>query len=183
MCEILKSIEKVNDRYVEILKEELKTFDENAETRIAKLKENIKNKRKDFTCGKCGECCKLAVCPDSPEELKKKAQNGDKFANEFINTFTLYKDENKAKTLYPEYFDTVKNLDDKVYFYHCNLVTKDNLCPKYEDRPQICRDFPDNPLSIYPISCEYKRWRDSVIDDCLRVKAIVDILKLEKGEE
>lgn len=182
MGEILKSVEKINERYVEILKEELKTFDDNAENRIQELKKKISNERKKISCAKCGECCKLAVCPSSPEELKEKAKHGDKFAKEFINTFSLYEDLKEAKALYPEYFETVNQAEDKVYFYHCKLVTKDNLCPKYEDRPQICRDFPDNPLQIYPISCAFKKWRNSVIDDCLRIKALTDILKLEKTE-
>lgn len=180
MCEIFNLVDKLNEKYARILKEELKTFDDNAEARLLELKTRILNKRKEVSCGKCGSCCRLAACPNSPEELKEKANNGDKFAKEFINTFTLYENIEEVEKLHPEYVKAVKSLHEKIYFYHCNLVTKDNLCPKYEDRPQICRDYPDNPLEIYPVKCEYKKWRDNVLDDMLRVKAINDILNLEK---
>ena len=179
MCKIFKSIENVNARYIEILKDELKIFDENAENRIKELKKKILEEREKVSCGKCGSCCRLAACPSSPEDLNEKAKRGDTFAKEFINTFSLYEDLSEAKSLFPEYFDAVNKLVDKIYFYHCKLVTEDNLCPKYEDRPQICKDFPDNPLEIYPMNCSYKKWQTAVMDDILRVKAITDILKLE----
>ena len=162
MSEIFNLVDKLNEKYVRILKEELKTFDDNAETRLLELKTRILNKRKEISCGKCGSCCRLAACPNSPEELEEKANNEE------------------VEKLHPEYVKAVKSLHEKIYFYHCNLVTKDNLCPKYEDRPQICRDYPDNPLEIYPVKCEYKKWRNNVLDDILRVKAINDILNLEK---
>lgn len=180
MCEILNFVENTKKRYSEILKEELQNFDENAENRVEELRKKVLESRKDISCGRCGACCRLAICPYSPDELKEKALNGDKTAEEFINTFSEYENLEDAKRMYPAYFEAINKTHEVVYFYHCKLVTDDNLCPKYENRPQICRKFPDNPLEIFPETCEYKRWQNLVKDDMLRVKAIVDILDLEK---
>ena len=49
----------------------------------------------------------------------------------------------------------IDNNESGYYFYHCPRVTKDNRCPDYENRPQICRDFPDNPLAFLPLSCGF----------------------------
>ena len=45
MCKIFKIVENVNARYIEILKDELKIFDENAENRIKEIKKKILEER------------------------------------------------------------------------------------------------------------------------------------------
>lgn len=183
MTEILNKFKNIKKRYAEIMKEELKIFDEKAEDRLAELRSKIYKAKENYSCIKCGACCKLAVSPDSPQELKEKADKGDNFAGQFISIFKLYEDFDKIRDLYPDYFDTVDIVNEKLYFYHCDLVTEDNLCPKYEDRPQICRDFPENPIDILPVSCGFKKWQDEVLDDILRLRAITEILNLEQEAE
>ena len=92
------------------------------------------------------------------EELKKKAKNGDNFATQFTSIFVPYKDENEAKQIYPEYFELLSERleGEKVYFYHCPKLTKENRCSDYENRPGICRDFPDNPLGFLPGPCGFQ---------------------------
>ena len=183
MTEILNKFKDIKKRYAEIMKEELKAFDDNAEKRLIEIRNRIYNEKKNYSCVKCGACCKLAVSPYSPESLKEKAENGDNFATQFTSCFKLYEDFDKIRELYPDYFETVDIVNEKLYFYHCDLVTEDNLCPKYEDRPQICRDFPENPIDILPVTCGYKKWQDEVLDDILRLRAITEILSLENEAE
>ena len=180
MTELLDKFKNLKLRYAEIMKEELKNFDNNAEKRVAELREKIFSAKSNYKCVKCGSCCKLAATPNSPDDLKKLADNGDIFAKEFTTYFKPYEDFDTIKELYPDYFDTVAVVNEKLYFYHCDLVTQDNLCPKYEARPQICRDFPENPIDILPVKCGFKKWQDEVVDDILRLKAVVEILNLEK---
>lgn len=180
MTEILNKFKNIKKIYAEILKDELKNFDNDAENKILQLRKNISDKKSQYKCVKCGSCCKLAATTNSPDDLKTMADNGDNFAKEFVTYFKPYEDFDVIRDLYPDYFDTVDVTNEKLYFYHCDLVTEDNLCPKYEDRPQICKDFPENPIDILPVNCVYKKWQDDVLDDILRLKALTEILNLEK---
>lgn len=183
MTDILNKFENIKTRYAEIMKEELKLFDDKAEDRILELRNKILSAKSKYKCVKCGACCKLAATPNSPDDLKNLADKGDKFAQEFTKYFKLYEDFDTIKDLYPDYFDTVDVTNEKLYFYHCDLVTDANLCPNYDDRPQICKDFPENPIDILPISCGFKGWQEEVLEDVLRLKAITEILNLEKESE
>ncbi|MDD3435528.1 MAG: YkgJ family cysteine cluster protein [Candidatus Gastranaerophilales bacterium] len=139
----------------------------------------ISQSRRKFTCKNCGVCCKLACSEFSPDELQQKAQRGDDFAQQFLSVFVPYKDENYPEKIYPEYFKLLqeKLQGENVYFYYCPKVTKDNLCPDYENRPQICRDFPDNPLGFLPKSCGFLKWKEEVEADALKLHAILEIAR------
>jgi Fe-S-cluster containining protein len=134
--------------------------------------------RENFSCQKCGTCCKLASSEFSYEELKQKAQNGDKFAVEFTGVFVPYENKDDAKKIYPEFVDMLlKKLgkDEQVYFYHCPLVTKENTCSNYENRPQVCKDFPNNPLVIFPPDCGYCEWKEDVHVAAMLMHALIEI--------
>lgn len=120
----------------------------------------IKNTRKNCSCGCCGTCCRLACSEYSPDELLIKAKYGDKFAQQFTQTFVPYESIEEARKIFPEYIRMLEeNNQSGYYFYHCPKVTKDNKCPDYENRPQICRDFPDNPVAFLPPLCGFKDWK------------------------
>lgn len=140
--------------------------------------------RKSFECAGCAACCKLACSEFSPSELQEKAQNGDNFASQFLSVFIPYEDEKKAKKVYPEYFEMLneKAQNEKVYYYHCPKVTKFNLCPDYENRPQICRDFPDNPISFLPKTCGYNKWKAKVETKALELRAMSEIIEFYKNK-
>ena len=74
--------------------------------------------------------------------------------------------------------------DEKIYFYHCPHITDDNVCTIYEKRPQICSDFPDNPLSILPPVCGFYEWKEEVMVASMTLHAMTYIYKfyLEKIE-
>jgi len=132
--------------------------------------------RSQFKCIGCATCCKLACSEFSPEELKQKADNGDNFAGQFLSVFVPYKSKEEARKIYPEYIELLKeNGENDVYFYHCPKVTEDNRCSDYENRPQICRDFPDNPLSILPKSCGYNEWKEEIEPIALMLHSMLEI--------
>ena len=112
--------------------------------------------------------------------LKEKAKNGDIFAKQFISIFQPYKDFNDAKNAYPDYVEMLEeNLENinKVYFYYCKKLNNDGLCSDYENRLQICRDFPNNPLVLLPKCCGYKEWKEEHHFEALLVHATLEIIE------
>lgn len=137
--------------------------------------------RNTFNCVGCATCCNLACSEFSPQELKRRAENGDNFAKQFTSIFIPYESKEDARKIYPEYIQMLEeNKEEDVYFYHCPKLTKDNKCSDYENRPQICRDFPDNPLSILPVSCGYKKWKDEVEPVTLMLHSMIEIVQYYK---
>lgn len=163
-------------------KEVIELFDEVTLKNIYQKWMKILEYKNNSNCAKCASCCKLACSEFSYDELKQKAKNGDNFAWQFISVFIPYENESEAREIYPEYFELLKNKiqDEKVYFYHCSKVTEDNLCPDYENRPQICKDFPDNPIEFLPKSCGYSRWKEEVEPVALMLRSMLEIIDFYK---
>lgn len=137
--------------------------------------------REECHCSGCGMCCKFAVSEFSPSELKTKAKNGDKLAKQFTETFIPYNSIEEVQNIYPEYIEMLKQTgEDGYYFYHCPKVTEDNKCPDYENRPQICRDFPDNPIAFLPKSCSFIPWKLKSEHICLKLNAETEIINFYK---
>lgn len=133
--------------------------------------------REKFSCAGCATCCNLACSEFSPEELKQKSEKGDNFASQFLSVFIPYPSKEDAKKVYPEYIELLEHSkEEDVYFYHCPKLTKDKRCSDYENRPQICRDFPDNPLSILPKSCGYCKWKNEVEPVTLMLHSMIEII-------
>lgn len=151
---------------------------ERLKTGIIEKNKEIRNIKKFYHCEGCGTCCKFAVSEYSPEKLVEMAQNGDKTAKEFIKTFVPYKTLDEARKIFPEYIEMLeKEGCTGYYIYHCPKVTKDNRCPDYENRPQICRDFPDNPVSFLPPQCSFSGWKLKSQPVSLKLKAEVEIIQ------
>jgi len=141
----------------------------------------------NFKCNRCATCCNLACSEYSLEELKLKAQNGDEFAKQFTSVFIPYNTLDEAREIFPDYVDLVKQTldeDENIYFYHCPHLTSDKTCSNYDERPGICRDFPDNPLSILPTICGFYEWKEEVMVASMTLHAMTYIYKfyLEKIE-
>ena len=140
--------------------------------------EDIEKYRQTFKCQKTGTCCRLASSEFSYEELKHKAQNGDKFAQQFTSVFIPYGSIDEAREIYPDYIDIVEarlDADEGIYFYHCPHVSDENLCTIYENRPQICREFPNNPLAILPANCGFHEWKEEVLVASMLMHAVIEI--------
>ena len=139
----------------------------------------IMDKKSEYECNKCGDCCKLAVSPYSYEQLKQRAIRGDKFSEDFVSVFVPYETEEKAKEVNPEYFELLNKMveEDRIYYYYCPKLGEDNLCTIYENRPSICKDFPHNPLKLLPSKCSYNEWKNSIAHQAMLLKAKTDIIK------
>lgn len=150
--------------------------------KIPKEVQKVKLSREDFSCCGCGVCCKFAVSEFSPQELGQKALQGDVFASQFVKTFEPYDSIEKVKRIFPQYLEFLEKSETAggYYFYHCPRVTKDNKCPDYENRPQICRDFPDNPIAFLPLSCGYNEWKRNTEKKMLELNAKSEILNFYK---
>ena len=137
--------------------------------------------RKNYHCNCCATCCNLACSEFSPDELKSRAENGDNFAKQFLSIFVPYKTKEEARKVYPEYIALLEqNKEDDVYFYHCPKLTADKKCSDYENRPQICRDFPDNPLTLLPSVCGFCEWKNENEQMTLLLHAMIEIVEYYK---
>lgn len=155
--------------------DEIKNYLENEVEKHIQFQRNlVLEKRKQFSCKKCGACCRLAISEFSPTALLEKASKGDKFAKEFISVFSPVS-EDEAKKQFSLYVDLVNESGEKVFYYNCKKVTEDNLCPDYESRPSICRDYPDNPVQMLHPTCAYIGWHDSIQTIVLTIKAMSEI--------
>jgi Fe-S-cluster containining protein len=155
--------------------------------KINKEIENLKSQtlkyRKGSKCIGCGTCCKFAVSQFSLKELQEKSDNGDKFAKQFISVFEPYNSQIEARKIFPEYVELLEKYQDGgYYFYRCPKVTKENRCPDYENRPQICKDFPDNPLAFLPLDCGFNSWKNKSEDLMLKAQALSQILYAIKND-
>lgn len=151
-----------------------------------KLKNNYKiimDKKEEYSCSCCGSCCKLAVSEYSYNQLKQRAFRGDKFSKDFVSVFVPYNTEEEAKQANPEYFELLNELmeEQKIYYYYCPKV-ENNLCSDYENRPDICKDFPHNPLKLLPSICSFNAWRNSVTKSAMLLKAKTDIIDFYKAK-
>lgn len=137
--------------------------------------------RDECDCIGCGVCCNFAVSEFSFEELQLKAKNGDNFASQFISVFIPYENMNEVENVYPEYVQMLNDSGESgYYFYHCPKVTEDNRCSDYENRPQICRDFPDNPIAFLPKNCGFKDWKLKSESVSLKLNAEAEIINFYK---
>ena len=167
--------------------EDIKNYlDIEVEKHIETQRKLVLERRKNFKCNMCGACCKLAISEFSPAVLLEKASRGDKFAKEFIATFSPYEDLSEAEKQFKLYIEIIKESGEQVYYYHCKKITEDNKCPDYENRPTICRDYPDNPIQMLHPTCAYIGWHESIQKIVLTIKAITEIREhfrkeLEKG--
>ena len=161
----------------------LKYFDNVVLNEISSGLSEVKTEQKKYNCNGCGTCCRFACSEFSYEELKLKAKNGDVFAEQFISVFVPYESMDEVKLVFGEYVDFLKNnAEFGYYFYHCPKVTSENKCPDYENRPQICRDFPDNPIAFLPKNCGFMDWKLKSERVLLKLNALAEIVEFYKSK-
>lgn len=154
-----------------------------AKLRLAK--KNMMAKKSECSCSKCGTCCKLAISGYSPVQLKQRAIRGDKFAREFVSIYVPYESEEIAEAICPDYFNKLKELmdtEERLYFYYCSKLGADDTCTIYENRPDICKDFPLTALKVLPDSCGYMPWHNSVNKLAMSIKAREDLIAFYKDK-
>lgn len=122
------------------------------------------NIKKPKACKRSATCCQTATSV-SPWNKIHNAKN-DPILKDFFNIFTPYKNQEEIKTKFPEAYQssieiarTRKDIRiEDIYFYHCRFLIQPNICPVYEDRPTICRSFPESPFDAIPETCGYYGW-------------------------
>jgi Fe-S-cluster containining protein len=143
----------------------------------------IMDKKCEYECIKCANCCRLATSEYSYEQLKQRAMRGDKYSKDFVSVFVPYKSEEEAKLANPEYFKLLEDMmeNQKVYYYYCPKLVG-NLCSDYENRPNICKDFPHNPLKLLPSTCSFNAWKNEIAKQSMLLKAKTDIINFYKAK-
>lgn len=141
----------------------------------------IMDKKNEYSCACCGNCCRLAVSEYSYEQLKQRAMRGDKFSRDFVSVFVPYKSEEEARNANSEYFELLNETvtDQNIYYYYCPKLSG-NLCSDYDNRPDICKNFPHNPLKLLPSTCSFNVWKNSISKNAMLLKAKTDIIEFYK---
>lgn len=138
------------------------------------------DKKKDYECNKCGGCCKIQVSECSYQQLKQRAMKGDKFAEEFVSVYVPIETEEEAKLSDENYYKKLNELvDDRIYYYKCKKFDG-NSCSDYENRPDICKNYPNNPLKLLPSKCAFNEWHDEIAHAAMLLQAKIDIIKFYK---
>lgn len=119
-------------------------------------------------CRMTGNCCRFSS-PSTPGVLLlKRAAENDEFARDYLSIFIPYSSIEEAKELNRELVE--KNMEvlekqkagkvnaDNIVFYHCRFNGDDGRCMIYEDRPNLCREFPDSPYLVFAPGCAYEQW-------------------------
>lgn len=138
----------------------------------------IKSAANTLECGRCGACCRVATSEFSYSELLEKAAGGDVFAKSFTSVFVP--NENVPKGEYDDYIALLKErgMLEQTHFYHCLKCETATVssCSDYQNRPRVCRDFPNNPLVLLPPKCSYNAWRDEFEIEALFLNAMVELV-------
>lgn len=137
-------------------------------------------------------CCCRAASPSVPfHKLLEKAANGDDFARNFFSIFIPYASHEEARQVVPGLVErTLKAAqkdkafenEDDVVFYHCRYIGEDNRCQIWEDRPQLCRAYPDSPFMVFAPGCAFEPWAQAVREKFNQMKAELAQLKTLKDE-
>ena len=146
--------------------------------KLKNIYKNIMDQKNNCECIRCGNCCRLATSEYSYEQLKQRALRGDKFSKDFVSVFVPYQTEEEAKLANPEYFDLLNEImeDQKIYYYYCPKLVG-NSCSDYENRPDICKNFPHNPLKLLPSTCSFNTWKEAIAKQSMLLKAKTDIIQ------
>lgn len=113
-------------------------------------------------CDRSGECCRGAAQAQPWTRLLPAASAGDLTARAFLNQFMPYPSLDAAQQHAPHAFAASMALarergdaDQDIVFYHCRFLAGQSDCQIYEDRPALCRDFPESPFGAIPSCCGY----------------------------
>jgi Fe-S-cluster containining protein len=137
-------------------------------------------------CKMTGHCCRYASPSFPALKLLKKAAEGSQFARDFFNIFVPYDSIEEVRLKVPQLvekvlaqadkssiFDTV----DQVVFFKCSFLADDNKCMVYEDRPELCRSFPDTPFLVIAPGCAFEGWSKDCKEKYKRMNEDLKYLK------
>lgn len=67
---------------------------------------------------------------------------------------------------------------EQVLFYKCRFVGPDNTCMIYEDRPNLCREYPDTPFLLMHPGCGFENWSRECKEKYKQINDELKALKL-----
>lgn len=113
-------------------------------------------------CDQSGECCRGAAQSTPWRTLLAQAANGDGAARAFLNQYQPYSSLQDAIAQAPDAVAASQDIArqrgediETLVFYRCIYLKGRNQCQIYEDRPTLCRDFPESPFGAIPKCCGY----------------------------
>lgn len=147
-------------------------------------------------CDRSGECCRGAAQTAPWNTLLRDAAQGNLTARAFLNQYVPYPSLEAASASAPDAVaaslaitEQRGDVKENVVFYHCRFLKNKSECQIYEDRPTLCRDFPESPFGAIPACCGYasttKRCLDQVeslrreLEDLKKLQAMLELKKLE----
>jgi Fe-S-cluster containining protein len=142
-------------------------------------------------CNQQGCCCRGASPSVPYHVLLERASNGDDFARNFFNQFVPYNTQDEVRAIMPGLVDrTLRaaeqedcfNGPEDVVFYKCRYIGDDNKCQVYEDRPKLCRDYPDTPFIVFAPGCAYEPWAKQVKTKFKHVQEELERMKQVQAE-
>lgn len=145
-------------------------------------------------CKQTGQCCRCATPSYSPSELLKRASEGDQLARDFFSLFVPYNSIEEAREVNPGIVDKALNIALKslshdvttqnLTFYKCRYILENNKCSIHENRPELCRSYPDSPFLLIPPGCAYEEWSVLCKEKYKNMKEELSMLKeIEKELE
>ena len=149
---------------------------------------NFLSQRPQELCLMCGKCCKVATTSIPYEEMKQMADQGNKGAIDFLDTFEPFANIEEARKIAPDIVDNIlerfkedNRPTDNMTFYTCKYLREDNLCGRYEERKALCKHFPASPWAIVPPGCGFEGWlflkREEIKQKIRKVKE--ELIELE----
>jgi len=120
-------------------------------------KKSFFERRPQRLCLMCGRCCRVATASVSYDELLRLSKEGDRSSIEFLETFEPYPTVEDAMAVDKELVMNIPDYKNRT-FYHCRFIKEDNLCPKYLERYDVCKEFPSSPWAIHPPGCGFRGW-------------------------
>lgn len=137
-------------------------------------------------------CCCRAASPSIPfHQLLEKAASGDPFARDFFSIFIPYENHEEAQEVVPGLVERTLQASRKdsrfasgedIVFYHCRYIGEDNRCQIWEDRPGLCRAYPDSPFLVFAPGCAFEPWAKEAKEKFARMKAELEHLNRLKNE-
>lgn len=118
-------------------------------------------------CKKCGRCCRVVTNNDyTYSELQRMASEGNEYAKDFLKIFEPYPSIEAARKIDAKVVDNIvkvlqlKNKYDEssLTFYRCKYLLSNNTCSIYEERPELCIQFPSNGWAVVPPGCGFESW-------------------------
>jgi Fe-S-cluster containining protein len=121
-------------------------------------------------CDRSGECCRGAAQTSPWNNILAHAAQGDDTARDFLSQYMPYASLTEAQAAAPHAVEASLAIAEQrgdslesVIFYRCRYLKGQSECQIYEDRPSLCRDFPESPFGAIPKCCGYT----SVTQACL----------------